>query len=76
MRSLQLIKLKSRHAASSKRLMIFTCAHAHALPTRLCFAAKLVLAAVEGRDAESAVAMAVVRVEGGFGNPLAHPFYR
>lgn len=76
LRSLQIFKLISRHAASGKRSMIFVCSHARAPPNRLSFAAKLVLAAVEGRHAESAVAMAFMRVEGGFGNPLAHPFYR
>lgn len=43
---------------------------------RMSFAAKLVLAAVEGRHAESVVDVAFVKVKGGLGNPLTHPLYR
>lgn len=43
-------------------------------PSRLSYAAKLVLAAVEGWHVESAVDLLVLK--GGFVNPLAYPLYR
>lgn len=42
--------------------------------SRLSYAAKLVLAAVEGRHVESAVDLLVPK--GGFVNPLSHTLYR
>lgn len=44
------------------------------VPSRLSYAAKLVLAAVEGRHVESAVDLLVLK--GGFVNPLSYPLYR